>query len=245
MLLAQSVFPCVVVRQKDCATIAFRCRFAAAVCCHSRSFPLHRRNLEIISPFRHAAPVRACHSEPVLTLAWQSVPAPAGAEPPSLQTTPIFPSLRASDRCHWRGNPSPPSQCRRRGTLFTCCLRRGTFVSSDKSTQKRRLKLRFKTSSARYALCQACLMFLAQSPFLCTVVGQKDCATTAFRYRFAAATQCHDRSVPLYRRNLERISPFRHAAPVRACHSEPVLTLAWQSVSLLTSDCHSVVIANQ
>ena len=29
---------------------------------------------------------------------------------------------------------------------------RGTFVSSDKSTQKRRLKLRFKTSSARSAL---------------------------------------------------------------------------------------------
>ena len=48
----------------------------------------------------------------------------------------------------------------RRGS-FTCCLRRGTFVSSDKSTQKRRLKLRFKTSSARCALCQTCLMFLA------------------------------------------------------------------------------------
>ena len=74
-------------------------------------------------------------------------------------------------------------------------------------------------------------MFLAQSDFPCTVVGQKDCATTAFRYRFAAAACCHGRSFPLYRRNLERISPFRHAAPVRACHSEPVLTLVWQSVS--------------
>ena len=73
-------------------------------------------------------------------------------------------------------------------------------------------------------------MFLAQSDFPCTVVGQKDCATTAFRCRFAAATPCHDRSVPLYRRNLERISPFRHAAPVRACHSEPVLRLVRQSV---------------
>ena len=41
------------------------------------------------------------------------------------------------------------------------CLRRGTFVTSDKSTQKRRLKLRFKTSSARCALCQTCLIFLA------------------------------------------------------------------------------------
>ena len=27
----------------------------------------------------------------------------------SLQTTPILLSLRASDRCHWRGNPRPPS----------------------------------------------------------------------------------------------------------------------------------------
>ena len=43
-------------------------------------------------------------------------------------------------------------------------------------------------------------MFLAQSDFPCTVVGQKDCATTAFRYRFAAAACCHGRSVPLYRR---------------------------------------------
>ena len=104
---------------------------------------------------------------------------------------PILLSLRASDRCHWRGNPCPPSPRRRRGHpvipsqsadwrgnpfpkffiihqtpairrgSFTCCLRRGTFVTSDKSTQKRRLKLRFKPSSARYALPQTCFMFLA------------------------------------------------------------------------------------
>ena len=162
MFLAQSVFPCAVVGQKDCATTAFRCRFAAAACCHGRSFPLYRRNLERISPFRHAAPVRACHSEPVLTLAWQSVP-----------------------RARRRGNP-----------FFTCCLRRGTFVSSDKSTQKRRLKLRFKTSSARYSLPQICLVFLAQSLFLRTAVRQKDCATTAFRCRFADAACCHGRIFP-------------------------------------------------
>ena len=127
---------------------------------------------------------------------------------------------------------SPRPRARRRVTpFFTCCLRRGTFVSSDKSTQKRRLKLRFKTSSARCARCQTCLIFLAQSPFPCFVVGQKDCAATAFRCRFAAAACCHGRSFPLYRRNLERISPFRHAAPVRACHSEPVRRLVWQSVS--------------
>ena len=115
--------------------------------------------------------------------------------------------------------------------FFTCCLRRGTFVSSDKSTQKRRLKLRFKTSSARYARAGFVSYFLAQSVFPCVVVRQKDCATTAFRYRFAAAACCHGRSFPLYRRNLERISPFRHAAPVRACHSEPVRRLVWESVS--------------
>ena len=140
---------------------------------------------------------------------------------------------------------------------------------------------------ARYALPQICLVSLAQLPFPSAVVGQKDCATTAFRYRFAAAAPCHGSSFPLYRRNLERISPFRHVAPVRTvipsqpadwhrnpipsprtaivlsfraspqagvgirlpvpraagadtlslranprccCHSEPVLTLAWESV---------------
>ncbi len=118
-VIAVPVYRC---RSRDCATTAFRCRFAAAARCHGRSFPLYRRNLERISPFRHAAPVRACHSEPARRLARQSVP------------------------------PSPRPQARQ--PLFTCCLRRGTFVSSDKSTQKRRLKLRFKTSSARYALCQ-------------------------------------------------------------------------------------------
>ncbi len=33
----------------------------------------------------------------------------------SLEPPPIFTSLRASDRCHWRGNPRPPSPRRRRG----------------------------------------------------------------------------------------------------------------------------------
>ena len=148
----------------------------------------------------------------------------------SLRTASILLSLRTSDRCHWCGNPRPssfrtgmvlsfraspqtgvrirslnsspfiePPPISRRGS-FTCCLRRGTFVTSDKSTQKRRLKLRFKTSSARCALCQTCLMFLAQSPFPCAVVGQKGCATTAYRYRFAAAAPCHGSSFPLYRR---------------------------------------------
>ena len=43
MFLAQSDFPCTVVGQKDCATTAFRCRFAAAACCHGSHFPLYRR----------------------------------------------------------------------------------------------------------------------------------------------------------------------------------------------------------
>ena len=110
----------------------------------------------------------------------------------------------------------------RRGS-FTCCLRRGTFVTSDKSTQKRRLKLRFKTSSARCALCQTCLMPLAQSPFPCAAVGQKDCAATAFRYRCAAAACCHGSSFPLYRRDGERaingILAAQRAAPTPAAAS--------------------------
>ena len=114
----------------------------------------------------------------------------------------------------------PPSPRRRRVTPFYLCLRRGTFVISDKSTQKRRLKLRFKTSLARYALHQPCLMFLAQSVFPCAVVGQKDCAPTAFRYRFAAAACCHGRSFPLYRRDGERaingILAAQRAAPTPA-----------------------------
>ena len=43
-------------------------------------------------------------------------------------------------------------------------------------------------------------MLLAQSVFPCAVVGQKDCAPTAFRYRFAAAARCHSSSLYLYRR---------------------------------------------
>ena len=76
----------------------------------------------------------------------------------SLQTTLDVPVI-ASQCSHWRGNPFSPRPPR--NPFFTCCLRRGTFVSSDKSTQKRRLKLRFKTSSARCAMCQTRPMFLA------------------------------------------------------------------------------------
>ena len=64
------------------------------------------------------------------------------------------PSFRASPQA---GVAIRSPRARRRGNLFYICLRRGTFVSSDKSTQKRRLKLRFKTSSARCALPQTCL----------------------------------------------------------------------------------------
>ena len=78
----------------------------------------------------------------------------------------------------------------------------GYFCHQRQKYPKRRLKLRFKTSSARYALCQTCLMLLAESVFPCTAVGQKDCATTAFRYRFAAAACCHGSSFPLYRRTV-------------------------------------------
>ena len=122
------------------------------------------------------------------------------SRPLSFRAAPTFLSLRASAHT---GVGIRPRARRRGNPFFMYCLRRGTFVSSDKSTQKRRLKLRFKTSSARYALCQTYPMFLAQSVFPRTAVGQKDCATIAFRYRFAAAACCHSRSVPLYRRKRE------------------------------------------
>ena len=126
-----------------------------------------------------------------MSLVWQSV---------LLLTSDWHSVVIPSQPAGWRGNPSPPSPRPRRGTPFVCCLRRGTFVTSDKSTQKRRLKLRFKTSSARYALPQTCPIFLAHSPFPCFAVLQKDCAPTAFRYRFAAAARCHSSSLYLYRR---------------------------------------------
>ena len=119
------------------------------------------------------------------------------SRPLSFRAAPTFLSLRASAHT---GVGIRPRARRRGNPFFMYCLRRGTFVSSDKSTQKRRLKLRFKTSSARYALCQTYPMFLAQSVFPRTAVGQKDCATIAFRCRFAAAACCHGSSFPLYRR---------------------------------------------
>ena len=119
------------------------------------------------------------------------------SRPLSFRAAPTFLSLRASAHT---GVGIRPRARRRGNPFFMYCLRRGTFVSSDKSTQKRRLKLRFKTSSARCALCQTCFIFLAQSDFPCAVVRQKDCATTAFRYRFAAAASCHGSRFPLYRR---------------------------------------------
>ena len=106
-------------------------------------------------------------------------------------------------------------------------------------------------------------MLLAQSVFPCTAVGQKDCAPTAFRYRFAAAAPCHGSGLCFYRRGGElpvianrpalflslRTSPQAgvgirlpvpraagadtlslRANPRCCCHSEPVLTLAWESV---------------
>ncbi len=156
--------------------------------------------MQIASPrpnSRHPAPPRSCHCEPVTDVTGAAIRVP----PSAFRTAPtvVIPSQPSG----WRGNPFPRPRAAGAAPLFTCCLRRGTFVTSDKSTQKRCLKLRFKTSSARYALCQACLMFLAQSPFLCTAVGQKDCAPTAFRYRFADAAPCHGSSFPLYRRTGE------------------------------------------
>ena len=153
----------------------------------------------------------------------------------SLQTHPrcchcepasMFLSLRTSPQAGVAIRPpAPPAR-----TPFCSCLRRGTFVTSDKSTQKRRLKLRFKTSSARCALPQTCFMFLAQSPFPCAAVRQKDCATTAFRYRFAAAAPCHGSHFPLYRRTGALPIPTQPPSLELSFRASP--QTVWQSVPL-------------
>ena len=75
------------------------------------------------------------------------------------------------------GVPDVP-RVRRRGTsLF--CLRRVTFVSSDKSHQKRRLKLRFKTSSRASAVISR--LPVPRATDFPVFPGSKDCASTAFR----------------------------------------------------------------
>jgi len=136
--------------------------------------------------------------------------------------------LRISDRRRWCGNPFPKFFIIHQ----TPAIRRGTFVTSDKSTQKRRLKLRFKTSSARCALPQTCFMFLAQSPFPCAVVGQKDCAPTAFRYRFAAAAPCHGSHFPLSTATNENVvSPRRRRGET---------TFSFLPISFLRQCCHAL-----
>ena len=139
-----------------------------------------------------------------MSLAWQSVP----HLPSDCHSVVI-----ANQSADWCGNPFSPRH--RRVTLFYVLPPAGYFCLQRQKYPKRRLKLRFKTSLARYARAGFVSYFLAQSVFPCTAVGQKDCAPTAFRYRFAAAAPCHGSSFPLYHRNLERISPFRHAALVR------------------------------
>ena len=59
------------------------------------------------------------------------------------------------------------------------CLRRVTFVSSDKSHQKRRLKLRFKTSSRASAMISR--LPVPRATGFPVFSGSKDRASTAFR----------------------------------------------------------------
>ena len=78
---------------------------------------------------------------------------------------------------------------RKRGTLFFC-LRRVTFVSSDKSHQKRRLKLRFKTSSRASAVISR--RPVPRATDFPVFPGSKDCASTAFRDALSRdAARCH------------------------------------------------------
>ena len=87
-------------------------------------------------------------------------------------------SFRASDRRHWRGNPSP-----------FLCLRRGTFAPGGKSTQKRRSNLRFENPLRAFTCCLSCLLFPREryamqiSPKCCIVSASLFAAAFALKYR--------------------------------------------------------------
>ena len=119
------------------------------------------------------------------------------------------------------GVPDVP-RVRRRGTsLF--CLRRVTFVSSDKSHQKRRLKLRFKTSSRASAMISR--RPVPRATGFPVFSGSKDCASSAFRDALSRdAAPCRGGCLDALPRGYRQIShhdgrlcpPHMTAAPRRA-----------------------------
>ena len=87
-------------------------------------------------------------------------------------------SFRASDRRHWRGNPSP-----------FLCLRRGTFALGGKSTQKRRSNLRFENPLRAFTCFLSCQnkprerCAVEISPKYCIVSASLFAAAFALKYR--------------------------------------------------------------
>ena len=98
-----------------------------------------------------------------------------------MQGTASAPSRRRGGRpCPPRMTAAPltyPTSAGAEPPLF--CLRRVTFVSCDKSHQKRRLKLRFKTSSRASAVISR--RPVPRATDFPVFPGSKDCASTAFR----------------------------------------------------------------
>ena len=150
--------------------------------------------------------------------------------------SPVFPRspnvpIIARQCSHWRGNLFPPSpRPQARQPLFYVLPPAGYFCHQRQKYPKTPLETTFQDFLGALRPVPNLTHVPRTIGFSVCRCRSRDCATTAFRCRFAAAARCHGRSFPLYRRNLERISPFRHAAPVRACHSEPARRLARQSV---------------
>ena len=185
---------------------------------------------------------------------WQSAsprPRAAGAEPPSLQTTPIFPSLRASDRRHWRGNPFPPSPRRRRGTPFAVASGGHLSFNSERKVRKNAAKTygfgfpRRALSCREFASCSSRNRFSRVPLSVKRTVPPQLSATASLPLPVATVGVSPSTVVP-GERDERRGFPRRFAPrndntrglllsavanrPRCSCHCEPVLTLVWQSV---------------
>ena len=127
--------------------------------------------------------------------------------------------------------PSPPRpRAAGASPLFTFASGGHLSFNSERKVRKNATKTYGFGFPQRATPCRKFVShFLAQSPFPCTVVGQKDCATTAFRCRFAAAACCHGRSFPLYRRT--GVLPSQRSRP-RCCHCEPVTDVTGVAIRL-------------
>ena len=189
MLLAQSPFLCAAVGQKDCATTAFRCRFAAAACCHGRSVPLYRRTGVLSIPTHPPSLELSFRARP--TLNCHSV---------------VIPSQSAD----WRGNPFSPRPQARNPFLRVASGGHLSF-NSERKVRKNATKTYGFGFPQRAAPCRKLAYVPRVIGFPVCCCPSKGLCPTAFRCRFAAAACCHGRSFPLYRRT--GVLPSQRSCP--------------------------------